>query len=85
MAEDTLFSDIDEIIKLAENFKCCPICGFEDAKEQYCKKCKEKYDERETSFFFGSYLRKIKKRGDLNNISKREEGSQFSVSPVQVD
>jgi len=73
MTEDKLYVDIDEIIKLSEKFKCCPVCGNEHATEICCKKCKQKYDERETSFFFGAYLRKIKRRGDLDNITKQKE------------
>jgi len=64
--EDKLYVDVDEIIKLAEKFKCCPICGFVDAKETYCKECKQEYDEREQSSFFGIYLRKIKRDGELD-------------------
>lgn len=71
-----LYIDVDKIIKLAEKFRCCPICGFEDAQKQYCKKCKQKYNERETSFFFSAYLRKIKNRGDFDGFSETRKQSK---------
>lgn len=84
MSEKT-FIDIDVIIKIAEDFECCPICGYEHAGVKSCKKCKQKFDERETAIFFSQYLYKLKERGDLQQITKEGYEAKKNDKKIQEE
>jgi len=56
--------DIDtvkEIIKLAEDFECCPYCGNPELKvsNHYCEKCKERISVPEEAYNFAQYLKEL--------------------------
>ncbi len=63
MEQKKILVDIDKIINLADNFKCCPICGDENSGYKKCNHCGQKFDERETAIFFSRYLYKLKQEG----------------------
>jgi len=59
--------EIDEIIKMAENFECCPYCGNPNLKnEHFCDVCKERIVEPCNAHWFAEYLKK--KRNIMKTI-----------------
>lgn len=53
------------IVKLAEEFECCPHCGNAELKinNHYCEKCKERIVEPDDAYWFAEWLKKEYKLG----------------------
>ena len=48
---------LEEIIKLAEEFSCCPNCGNPEASGHFCEKCNERYVTEDGAEWFAEYLK----------------------------
>jgi len=47
------------IVKLAEDFECCPHCGDTKLKNNhYCGKCKKRIVEPDDAYWFAEWLKK---------------------------
>ena len=51
--------EIDEIIKMAENFECCPYCGNLNLDSEHsCNVCKKRFLKPDDAYWFAEYLKK---------------------------
>ena len=67
---ETQMEVIQSFIDLAEGFRCCPVCGSDDAESKhYCQHCKQSFVEEGDAYWLAQYLRK-KFKEEFNEEAK---------------
>ena len=71
---------IKEIIKLAEDFECCPTCGNTVIQSHFCKICKERYSVPQDAYYFAQYLKELYGLKDEGGDSNSSQHLKYWVS-----
>jgi hypothetical protein len=51
---------LDQVIELAESFRCCPECGATDTASHDCHHCNIRIVELDDAYWFAEYLKKLR-------------------------